>query len=85
MNAYLQGWGYADDGWVATGEQGKWGGRRKASVAGWRWPAWSSAGPATHTTFNPISADINYIISISMNMSAVGSQLEMSLVSFRLL
>lgn len=24
-------------------------GKKTTSAAGWRWPAWSSAGPATHT------------------------------------
>lgn len=34
---------------AVTGGPEQRGGRKTTSAAGWQWPAWSSAGPATHT------------------------------------
>lgn len=46
---YSQGWGCDDDVRVVTWGPGQWGGRKTTFAAGSQWPAWSSAGPATHT------------------------------------
>lgn len=87
---YSQGWGCDDDVRVVTWGPGQWGGRKTTFAAGSQWPAWSSAGPATHThhlfisVLHKLTAGVyNWLhvkTSLSINLSPVCSQCKVSSV-----